>query len=190
MRKLIFFVFLYFLFSLFSLGAGTADQAKNLYDPIINSIALKYGVDRQLVHSVIKAESNYNRFAVSPKGAMGLMQLMPETALEYGVADVFDPAQNIEGGVKYLKDLLSIFNGNRKLVLAAYNAGQEAVRRYGHKIPPYSETREYVRRVLEIYNNGNSVPKTIIYSFYDSEGKLVITNDYNLYLMKRGEKEN
>lgn len=118
------------------------------FDPIIDSCALEYGVDKSLVKAVIHAESGYNPNAVSAKGASGLMQLMPDTAKGLKVANSFDPADNIRGGVRYLRFLLDTFRGNESLALAAYNAGLSRVARYGG-IPPYQETRNYVARVLE-----------------------------------------
>jgi len=112
----------------------------------IDSIAAKYEVEAPLVHSVIKAESNYNTFAVSPKGAEGLMQLIPSTARRFGVANSFNPQQNIEGGVKYLKFLMELYQNDYVKVIAAYNAGEGAVTKYGG-IPPYAETRNYVYQV-------------------------------------------
>ena len=103
-----------------------------------------------LVHAIIKAESNWQRKAVSPKGAMGVMQLMPFTSKRMRVADPFDPIENIEGGVKYIKELLVTFDGNLTNTVAAYNAGPAAVRKYGG-VPPYQETRLYVRRVMDLY---------------------------------------
>ncbi len=114
--------------------------------------ARTYGVEPSLVHAVISAESAYNPNAVSRTGAMGLMQLMPDTARRYGVQNMMDPTENIHGGVKYLKDLMTLFQGDLKLVAAAYNAGENAVIRSGHKIPPYAETRHYVPKVLGFYH--------------------------------------
>ena len=113
---------------------------------------------------------------------MGLMQLMPETAEQYGVRNVFDAAQNIEGGVKYLKDLVALFKGDTRLVLAAYNAGQEAVKRYGTRIPPYQETRDYISRVMASYAKprlGRSVIK-----LRDASGKVILTNDPTYFGLK------
>jgi soluble lytic murein transglycosylase-like protein len=121
---------------------------EHAYDRIIKRVAAKHGVDARLVHAMIEVESAYDERARSPKGAMGLMQLMPETARQYAVGDPYDPAANIEGGTKHLKDLLSRFPTN--LALAAYNAGEAAVERF-RGIPPYPETRAYVRRVLELF---------------------------------------
>ena len=103
-----------------------------------------------LVHAIIKAESNGQRKAVSPKGAKGVMQLMPFTSKRLRVADPFDPIENIEGGIKYIKELLVAFEGNLTNAIAAYNAGPAAVRKYGG-VPPYAETRVYVRRVMDLY---------------------------------------
>jgi soluble lytic murein transglycosylase-like protein len=100
---------------------------------------------------VIRAESGYNSTAVSHAGAGGLMQLMPGTAERYGVRDRFDPAQNLRGGATYLRDLMQMFDDNLPLALAGYNAGENAVINNGYKIPPYAETREYVKRVLQYY---------------------------------------
>ncbi len=118
------------------------------YDPIIDSCALEYGVDKSLVKAVIHAESRYDPNAVSSKGASGLMQLMPNTARSLKVANSFDPADNIRGGVRYLRFLLDTFRGDEALALAAYNAGLSRVAQYGG-IPPYAETRNYVAKVLQ-----------------------------------------
>jgi soluble lytic murein transglycosylase-like protein len=116
------------------------------YDNLIIRAAQKYKMDKALIKAVIKAESNFNHHAVSPKGARGLMQLMPTTAAQLQVKDSFHPEKNIEGGVRYLRYLLQRFNGNLSLALAAYNAGEKAVTRY-RGIPPYRETQNYVERV-------------------------------------------
>lgn len=115
---------------------------------LVDAIAEKNQVEPPLVHSVIRAESNYNASALSPKGAQGMMQLIPSTALRFGVVDAFDPAQNIEGGVKYLKYLLDLYHQDYTKTIAAYNAGEGAVARYGG-VPPYNETRTYVSRVAK-----------------------------------------
>jgi soluble lytic murein transglycosylase-like protein len=119
---------------------------------IIESISQKYGVDPSLVGAVIKNESNYDADAESYAGALGLMQLMPSTATSLGVSDPLDPYQNIEGGVKYLSNLLDMYNGDVSLALAAYNAGPGAVNTYDG-IPPYQETQTYVQRVLSTYTS-------------------------------------
>ena len=117
----------------------------------IDAIARRHGVDPLLVRAVIRAESNFDARAVSPKGAAGLMQLMPETAQRYAVENRFDPAQNVDGGVRYLRDLIAMFDGDLSLALAAYNAGEGAVLKYGRRIPPYPESQQYVVRVRSFY---------------------------------------
>ncbi len=121
------------------------------YDRIITRAARKHDVDNSLVKAVIRAESDFDKNAVSRKGAQGLMQLMPETAKELAVKDSFDPHENINAGVRYLKRQLDNFQNNVPLALAAYNAGENAVRRYG-RIPPYKETRTFVDRVLRYWD--------------------------------------
>jgi soluble lytic murein transglycosylase-like protein len=114
---------------------------------VVDETAKRYEVDPLLVHSVIQVESNYNPFALSPKGAQGLMQLVPSTARRFGVTNPWDVQQNIEGGVRYLKYLSGLFPNDLKLTIAAYNAGEGAVWKYGNAIPPYPETQSYVNRV-------------------------------------------
>jgi len=125
------------------------------YDQIINRASEKYKIDPALVKAVIKAESNFNHRAVSPKGARGLMQLMPSTAYALQVPDSFQPESNVEGGVKYLSYLMELFRNDLSLALAAYNAGENAVIRH-RGIPPYRETQEYVQRVLSHYRQYRS----------------------------------
>jgi hypothetical protein len=117
------------------------------FEPIVASVASEYGVDKNLVKAVIHAESGFNPNAVSPKGAQGLMQLMPKTAQGLNVPNNFDPKDNIRGGVRYLRFLLDTFKGDVTLALAAYNAGMSRVNQYGG-VPPYEETRNYISRVL------------------------------------------
>lgn len=134
----------------FGLPPGT-DLDRGQYAELIDSIASEYGVDPALVRAIIRAESNFDRRAVSRKGAQGLMQLMPGTAGRYAVSNAFDPAENIRGGVQYLRFLQDRFPGQLHLAIAAYNAGEKAVVR--HKgIPPYAETRQYVARVFRFYD--------------------------------------
>lgn len=121
------------------------------YSPIVDVASRAYGVDKALVHAVISAESGYNPSAISRAGAVGIMQLMPDTAKRYGVKNMMDPVDNIHGGVRYLKDLLVMFHGNIELAVAAYNAGENAVIKYGNRIPPYAETVQYVPKVLSFY---------------------------------------
>jgi soluble lytic murein transglycosylase-like protein len=124
----------------------SAVAASAPYRPIVERIAAEQSLPPELLHSVIQVESNYNPGAVSPKGAQGLMQLMPDTARRFGVPDSFDPVDNIQGGAKYLKHLLELYKGDYPRALAAYNAGEKAVAKYGG-IPPYAETQNYVAQV-------------------------------------------
>ncbi|MFQ5989051.1 MAG: lytic transglycosylase domain-containing protein [Candidatus Methylomirabilales bacterium] len=128
---------------------------------MITSAASRYGISARLVEAVIAVESAFNPRAVSPKGAIGLMQLMPKTARRYAVRNPFDPLQNIAGGIRYLRDLLHRFHGDLRLALAAYNAGETAVATY-RGIPPYRETREYVKKVLRRYGGPSTMfPRTV-----------------------------
>jgi soluble lytic murein transglycosylase-like protein len=156
-------------------GSGRTD-GRLAYQKIIEGVAGRHNIPTDLIHAIIVAESNYDRYAVSRKGASGLMQLMPDTARHYGVKNIFDPEQNIEGGARYLKDLIRMFDADTKLVLAAYNAGQQAVIRHGG-IPPYRETREYVKRITASYNSSTIHHKSRIYKIVDSEGRVTLTND-------------
>lgn len=119
-------------------------------DEIIQTYSDKYDVDSDFIKAIIKQESGFNKSATSKKGAMGLMQLMPQTAKSLGVIDAYNPSQNIEGGVKHLKNLLNKYDNNRELALAAYNAGEGAVKKYGG-IPPYKETQNYVKAIMSSY---------------------------------------
>jgi soluble lytic murein transglycosylase len=139
-------------FPAFGLPGGT-DLTRGLYAELIDAISAEHGVDALLVKAIIQAESNFDRRAVSKKGAQGLMQLMPDTAFRYQVRNPFDPEENIRGGVQYLRFLWDTFPNQLAAVVAAYNAGENAVLRHGG-IPPYAETREYVRRVLGYYGRG------------------------------------
>ena len=128
---------------------ASVESAPPALADLVDRIAERHDVDSDLVHSMIRVESNYNPLAVSNKGALGLMQLIPSTALRFGVSDSFNPAQNVEGGVRYLKYLLDHYSGDHRLALAAYNAGEGTVERYGG-VPPFPETREYVYRVGKV----------------------------------------
>ena len=136
--------------------AGLSARREQLW-PTVQAAARTNNLDPNLVDLVIRMESGYNSRAVSPKGARGVMQLMPGTASLYGVRDVFDPSDNIRGGVRYLADLLKRFDSNVALALAAYNAGPEAVDRHGG-VPPYNETRSYVRTILTAYSGDSDLP--------------------------------
>ena len=134
------------------------DWVKNQkkFDPTIRSVARMYQLPHTLLHAVITAESSYDPNAISRAGAVGLMQLMPETAKRYGVSNRKNPKQNIFGGSRYLRDLLKLFNNNMELALAAYNAGENAVKKYGYKVPPYKETQRYVKKVIQYYKKYQS----------------------------------
>jgi hypothetical protein len=142
----------------FGLPPG-ANLERGQYADLIHTIAAEHGVDASLIKAIIRAESNFNQHAVSRKGARGLMQLMPGTAGRYAVGNVFDPAENIRGGVRYLRTLQERFPGQLHLAIAAYNAGEGAVLRY-NGIPPYAETRQYVARVLRLYDQAGVQPVT------------------------------
>lgn len=132
---------------------------RDRYEPLIMEYAATHSLRPELVRAVIQVESGFNPRARSPKGAMGLMQLMPETARDLGVVDAYDPADNIRGGTKYLRRLIDRYQGNEELALAAYNAGSGAVDRYGRAVPPFRETRDYVKRVGSA--SGSRAPATI-----------------------------
>lgn len=124
----------------------------NQYDSLISELSKRYQVDFALIKAMIRAESGFNPFAVSRKGAKGLMQLMPETASRMNVSNIFNPRENVEGGVRYFKHLLSLFNNDLRLSLAAYNAGENIVAEL-RSIPPYRETVDYVKKVLSYYQS-------------------------------------
>lgn len=148
-------------------------RARGQYAREITKAAIRHGVDPELVRSVIRVESGFNPRAVSRKGARGLMQLMPRTASALGVRDVFNPRQNIDGGVRYLRRLIDRYRGNLPLALAAYNAGPRVVDWYGG-IPPYRETQDYVRRILALYRDAD--PSQVIYRYRDADGTIIYTN--------------
>lgn len=162
-------------------SAGSPDS----YSDLIATAAGQHGIDAALVKSIIRVESNFNPWAVSRKGAMGLMQLMPETAARYGVRDAFNPTQNIAGGVRYLRDLFEMFGGNLSYVLAAYNAGEQNVLKW-NGIPPFAETQDYVRKVTRHYTGrwdgsfqvASSRP---IFKLTLADGTLLYTDDPGYY---------
>ncbi len=127
------------------------NKNKKKFSPIIDTAAAKHSLDPRLIHAVIRAESAYNPKAISHKGAVGLMQLMPKTAERFGVKDRENPTENINGGAQYLSELLKMFESDIKLAVAAYNAGEHNVIKYGNKIPPFNETRQYVAKVMKFY---------------------------------------
>ncbi|HEX2638982.1 MAG TPA: lytic transglycosylase domain-containing protein [Pyrinomonadaceae bacterium] len=141
------------------LAMGTSSSLKGfttgnlMHDSYIVDSARRYGIDPLLIYSQMHQESTFNIRATSNKGARGLMQLMPATARRFGVTEIYDPKQNIDAGVKYMRWLLDTFNGDVVLALAGYNAGEGAVMKYGWQVPPYRETQEYVRRITSRYNS-------------------------------------
>jgi soluble lytic murein transglycosylase-like protein len=165
-------------------GAGALGRGLRPFAQLIRTAAERHGVDSRLVEAVVQVESAGNPIAVSPKGAQGLMQLMPERAAALGVRDPFDPGQNVDGGVRHLRDLLQRFRGDVTLALAAYNAGEAAVRAHGG-VPPYAETREYVQRVRAVYEGaGLLVARSVapvtapqrVYREVAADGTLIFTN--------------
>jgi soluble lytic murein transglycosylase-like protein len=150
------------------------------YKEKIQSLTQKHDLREDLVIAVAKAESSFNPLAVSPKGAVGIMQLMKDTARQYGVVNRYNASENLEAGVKHLKYLYEKYKGNIPLTLAAYNAGEEAVNKY-NGVPPYPETKQYIRRVMSLMGmssmfSSSSIVKTKIYKYTTPEGKTIITD--------------
>jgi soluble lytic murein transglycosylase-like protein len=137
------------------------------YEPLIQEHARRHALRPDLVRAVIQVESGFNPRARSPKGAMGLMQLMPATARELGVDDPYNPAENIRGGTAYLRRLVDRYDGNEELALAAYNAGSTAVDRHGRSVPPYRETREYVKKVGKATDAAPKIKRLVIYKWLE-----------------------
>lgn len=131
------------------------------FSDMIVKVATEHKMDPALIHAVVAVESAYNPVVVSRAGAIGLMQLMPDTAKRYGVTNILDPVQNVTGGTRYLRDLLAMFNNNLRLAIAAYNAGEGAVMKYQRKIPPYAETRAYVPKVLYHYERNRKTSPAV-----------------------------
>lgn len=156
----------------------TKPSLNSKYIEKIRELANQYGVNHTLVSAVARAESSFNPYAVSRKGAVGIMQLMPDTARLYGVENRFNAHENLEAGVRHLKYLDKRYNGNLPLILAAYNAGEEAVRKY-NGVPPFKETRLYVRRVMKLMGRkytGAGMTRSPLYKIINSEGRILITN--------------
>ena len=146
------------------------------YDQIIRSASLKYGIEPSLINALITVESNWDAAAVSKKGAIGLMQVMPGTAADMQIRNPYDPGQNIEAGTKYLRFLLDRFSGNLNLALAAYNAGPTTVEKSGG-VPAIAETRKYIRKVLSMHNDRHTKPKTAIYTIKNDNGTILFTDN-------------
>ena len=146
---------------------------------IISELSRRHGISPALVKAVVTVESAFDPKAVSAKGARGLMQLMPGTAADLGVDNLYDPRGNLDGGIRHLRVLLDRYDGDLRLALAAYNAGEEAVRRHGG-VPPFAETREYVRRVLHHYERWQRAaperPNQTLYRSRDAAGRLLVSN--------------
>ena len=165
--------------------AAVPARAPEEIDGLLEQTASRFKVDPELVRAIVRVESDFDPKAVSSKGAMGLMQLVPATAQRFGVENPFDPKQNLEGGVNYLKHLLELFGGDLGLSLAAYNAGEHSVQRYGG-IPAFAETRNYVRKVRNLYQTGDAPapprstprepPKPSITRYVDEHGVVHYTN--------------
>lgn len=165
---------------------ASPNRFSSSYSDIINDACDKHGVDPALVHAIVKVESDFNAYAVSRKGAMGLMQLMPQTAVELNVKNSFNPSENIYGGVKYLRYLLDRYEGNLQLALAAYNSGETSVKRWG-TIPPFRETQQYVKKILQIYNGNckTPAPRYTIFVGYGTDGTLVLTDNPSSHPSKK-----
>jgi soluble lytic murein transglycosylase-like protein len=168
------------------LAAAQDRVLRAMVDREVEHAASKYGVDPKLVHAVIRVESNYNPVAISPKGAQGLMQLIPATARRMGVDNSFNVRENIEGGVRYLRYLLDRF-GDHRLALAAYNAGEGAVDRYG-TVPPYLETQQYVRRAGKLFNDAqrDSAPLAAAPEAAPAKPAEPLTRPIEIYLDSEG----
>ncbi|MCU1268200.1 MAG: Lytic transglycosylase catalytic [Acidobacteria bacterium] len=174
-----------------SLDGFTTGSAE--VDSFIVESGARHGVDPVLLYAIMHQESTFKAKAVSPKGARGLMQLMPGTAARYGVTNIFDPRQNIDGGARYMKFLLNLFDGDVNLALAGYNAGEGAVMKYGYRVPPYSETQEYVRRISRRYalmrdpltaRNANSLSQAQVAVVRTKESTPLSVYEPNVYAVR------
>lgn len=160
---------------------ASSDPASNFL-PLIRGLSTQHGIDENLVRAIIEVESNFDPKAVSPKDCKGLMQLHPDTARRFGVKDIFDPTENIQGGIRYLQFLIDHFDDNLELAVAAYNAGENAVDKY-NGVPPYPETRNYVNKVAALYDinsppsaSRNGVPASRIHRILQPGGHIIYTN--------------
>jgi soluble lytic murein transglycosylase-like protein len=156
----------------------STSNISSAYGDMISTACDRHGIDPALVNALVKVESDFNPYAISKKGAMGLMQLMPRTAMDMNVRNTFNPNENIDGGVKYLRYLLDRYEGNLSLALAAYNSGETAVKKWG-AIPPFRETQNYVQRIMRIYTGTKKTfsPRNTIYIGYEEDGALLLTDD-------------
>jgi len=161
-------------------------QSDQKVEKLIQQLSEKHTIDPDFVKAVAKVESNYNSYAVSQRGALGIMQLLPSTAKRFGVSNIFDTRQNIEGGIKFLKFLMEMFPNNLPNVLAAYNAGEKAVLKFGG-VPPYRETRDYVRKITALYGKKTPFetakvgPEGTIVRYLDEAGHVVYSNLESAY---------
>ena len=159
-------------------GTLLTSAFQGVWDEMIAGTANRHQVDPKLVRAIVRVESNFNPSAVSPRGASGLMQLIPATARRFGVSNVFDPGANLDGGVRYLKYLMNLYGGDLKLSLAAYNAGENAVADH-NGIPPYRETQDYLRKISEIYPLTPTIEQHVntgIEKYMDSNGIVHFSN--------------
>ncbi|MDA2937471.1 lytic transglycosylase domain-containing protein [Acidobacteria bacterium AH-259-A15] len=174
--------------------ASPLQDVRERYISLISKAAAKYRLDENLVKAITWVESRYNPKAISPKGCIGLMQLHPDTARRFDVRDIFDPAENIEGGTKYLNFLMNAFRGNLRHVLAAYNAGEKAVMRY-NGVPPYPETQQYVRKVMALYQSlGPSPPRAgadnrRLYRVVLPNGSILFTDARSRHLLSKNQSK-
>lgn len=158
-----------------------AGSDRSPYLALISRFASQHSLDEKLVEAIVQVESNFDPLAISPKGCKGLMQLHPETARRFGVRNIFDPVQNIEGGIKYLRFLMNYFNRDLTRVLAAYNAGENTVDRY-RGVPPYRETQDYVRKVTAVYEPAVTAAEDTtwrqrrVHRVVQPDGRILFTN--------------
>jgi len=159
---------------------SSPENNKTAYTALVQKIARQYMIDPMLINAIIETESGWDRFAVSSKGALGLMQLMPSTIKDMNIKNPFDPEENIDAGIRYFRALLKRFNGDLKLALAAYNAGPSVIEK-NNRIPDIPETRDFVNTVLSIYNNNKRKSSPPIVKIKLSDGTILLTNTPDLY---------